>query len=438
MPLAASCSVSSDRSARVSRAPFSLLRAGARERTLAPMNPLRANFPPARILLGPGPSECAPEVLAALTRPTLGHLDPLFLALMDEVRAGLRALYRTQNELAFPVSGTGTAGMETVLVNLLEPGDELLVGVAGYFGARLAEIGRRVGARVTEVAGEWGRALSAADFRRAAGGKRFHVLAFVHGETSTGVVTDPAPLRALANELGALLVADCVTTLGGMPVELDRWGIDGAYSGTQKCLAAPCGLAPVTLSPRALERLARRKTPVSSWYFDLALVKTYWSQERAYHHTAPIQNVYALHEALRLLLEEGLEARWQRHERNARALWTGLEAMGLELLVPEQERLFPLTAVRVPAGIDEARVRRSLLERYSLEIGGGLGGLKGKIWRIGLMGAGSKRANVELVLAALQAALADQGWQARAEPLPAVHAYFGSTTPQAAFSSSRA
>ena len=388
------------------------------------MNPLHLNSPPVRILLGPGPSECAPEVLAALTRPTLGHLDPLFLALMDEVRAGLRELYRTQNELAFPVSGTGTSGMETVLVNLLEPGDSLLVGVSGYFGARLAEIGRRVGARVTEVSGEWGRTLAADDFRRAAAGKHYQVLAFVHGETSTGVVTDPVPLRAVADELGAFLVADCVTTLGGMPVEIDRWGIDGAYSGTQKCLAAPSGLSPVTLSPRALAHIGARRTPVSSWYFDLTLVKSYWSQDRAYHHTAPIQNVYALHEALRLLFEEGLEARWKRHERHARALWAGLETMGLGLLVPEPERLLPLTAVRVPDGIDEARVRRFLLERYSLEIGGGLGALKGKIWRIGMMGAGSKRANVELVLGGLRAALAEQGWKAAEDPLPAVHACY--------------
>jgi alanine-glyoxylate transaminase/serine-glyoxylate transaminase/serine-pyruvate transaminase len=402
------------------------------------MNPLRPNAPPARILLGPGPSECAPEVLAALTRPTLGHLDPLFLELMDEVRAGLRELYRTRNELAFPVSGTGTSGMESVLVNLLEPGDACLVGVAGYFGARLAEIGRRVGARVTEVTGEWGRALTPDDYRRSAAGKRFRVLAFVHGETSTGVVADAEPMRSLADELGAHLVADCVTTLGGMPVEVDRWGIDGAYSGTQKCLAAPSGLSPVTLSERALRRIQERKTPVASWYFDLALVKSYWGQDRAYHHTAPIQNVYALHEALRLLLEEGLEARWKRHERNARALWAGLEAMGLALLVPERDRLLPLTAVRVPAGIDEARVRRFLLERYSLEIGGGLGALKGKIWRIGLMGAGSKRASVELVLAGLRAALAEQGWQAREDPLPAVHAFFGGAAARAPLSSSRA
>jgi alanine-glyoxylate transaminase/serine-glyoxylate transaminase/serine-pyruvate transaminase len=358
-----------------------------------------------------------------MTRPTLGHLDPLFVALMDEVRGGLRAAYRTSNELAFPISGTGTSGMETVLVNLLEPGDAFLVGVAGYFGARLAEIGRRVGAKVTEVQGEWGRALSADDFRRAAGGKKFKALAAVHGETSTGVVTDLASLRPVADELGALLVADCVTTLGGMRLEIDAWGVDGAYAGTQKCLAAPCGLSPVTLSARALEGLSARKTPTTSWYFDLALVKSYWGQDRAYHHTAPIQNVYALHEALRLLLDEGLEARWKRHELHARALWAGLAAMGLECLVPERERLYPLTAVKVPSGIDEARARKFLLERYSLEIGGGLGTLKGKIWRLGLMGVGSKRVNVELVLTALRAALLEQGKKSD-DPLAAVHAHY--------------
>jgi alanine-glyoxylate transaminase/serine-glyoxylate transaminase/serine-pyruvate transaminase len=392
------------------------------------MTSLRPSAPPVRTLLGPGPSECAPEVLAAMTRPTLGHLDPLFLALMDEVREGLRAAYRTRNELAFPMSGTGTAGMETVLVNLLEPGDALLVGVAGYFGARLAEIGRRAGARVTEVRGEWGRALGPDDYRKAAGGQRFRALALVHGETSTGVVADLGAMRAVADELGALLIADCVTTLGGMPLEIDAWGVDGAYAGTQKCLAAPCGLAPVTLSARGLERLAARKVPVQSWYFDLALVRSYWSQDRAYHHTAPIQNVYALHEALRLLLTEGLEARWQRHALHARALWAGAEALGLALLVPERERLLPLTAVRVPDGVDELRVRRFLLERYSLEIGGGLGELKGRIWRIGLMGAGSKRANVELVLGALRAALAEQGWRGSGDPLPAVHACYAASS----------
>jgi alanine-glyoxylate transaminase/serine-glyoxylate transaminase/serine-pyruvate transaminase len=384
----------------------------------------RPHAPPARILLGPGPAECAPEVLSALTRPTLGHLDPLFLKLMDEVKELLRAAFRTTSELCFPVSGPGTAGMETVLVNLLEPGDPALIASAGYFGARLAEIARRVGARVTEVQGEWGRALTADELRRAAGGKRHKVLAFVHGETSTGVCTDPRPLRALADELGALLVADCVTTLGGVALELDAWGIDAAYSGTQKCLCAPPGLSPVVLSARALEALAARRTPVQSWYLDLSLVKSYWSQDRAYHHTAPIQNVYALHEALRLLLVEGLEERWRRHERHARALWAGLEALGLECLVPAGERLFPLTAVRVPDGVDDARVRAFLLEHYSLEIGGGLGPLKGKLWRIGLMGMAAKRASVELVFCALRAALAEQGRAPAGDALGAVSAAY--------------
>ncbi len=396
------------------------------------MQLFRTDPPPQRVLLGPGPSEIAPTVALALALPTLGHLDPEFLTRMDEVRAGLRAAFRTRNELTFPVSGTGTAGMETVLVNLIEPGDEVVIGVAGYFGARMVEIARRAGARVTEVQGEWGRALDPDALRRGARGKRPKVLALVHAETSTGARTDLAPLRALADELGALLVADCVTSLGGIPLEVDGWGLDAVFSGTQKCLAAPCGLAPVSLSPRALEALAARTHPVQSWYLDVTLLRTYWSADRAYHHTAPIQMIYALREALRLLLEEGLEARWARHERNARALWAGLEALGLELLVPPAERLFPLTAVRVPAGVDDARVRRFLLEQYSLEIGGGLGPLKGRLWRIGLMGQASCRRNVELALAALEAALGAQGFRPKDDPLAAAAAFYAAAAPPGA------
>lgn len=384
---------------------------------------LRPHAPPVRVLLGPGPSECAPEVQLALARPTLGHLDPEFLRLMDEIRGALRALVGTESELAFPVSGTGSSGMEAVLVNLLEPGDAVLIGVNGYFGERLCEIARRCGAEVTRVEGEWGRALTPDDVRRAAGGRRFRLLALVHGETSTGVHTALEGMNAVADDLGALLVADCVTTLGGMPLHMDSLGVDALYSGTQKCLAAPCGLAPVAFGPRALERLDGRKRPVQSWYLDLSLVKSYWGQERVYHHTAPIQNLYGLHEALRLLHDEGLEARWVRHERHARALWTGLAALGLELPVPERERLFPLTAVRIPEGVDDVRARRFLLERYSIEIGGGLGAFKGRVWRIGLMGVGARRSNVELVLSALRAALADQGHRA-GDPLDAVHAFY--------------
>jgi alanine-glyoxylate transaminase/serine-glyoxylate transaminase/serine-pyruvate transaminase len=385
-----------------------------------PATPLPAPLdPPRRILLGPGPSEPAPSVLAALARPTLGHLDPLFLAVMDEVRPMLRAVFGTQNELTFPVSGTGTAGMETVLVNLVEPGDRVVVGANGYFGERLVEIARRVGADVVRVEREWGRAVDPDSLREAAAGKRTRAIVVVHAETSTGAWTDLAPLRAIADECGAFLIADCVTSLGGMPVELDRHGVDAAYSGTQKCLSCPPGLSPVSLSPRALAHLRARKHPVQSWYLDLSLVASYWGSDRVYHHTAPINMVYGLHEALRLVLVEGLEARFARHARNARALCAGLEALGLELLVPAAERLAQLTSVRVPAGVDEAAVRRFLLEHYGIEIGGGLGPVKGKIWRIGLMGAGSSRRNVELCLAALSSALAAQGYRAKGDPLAA-------------------
>ncbi len=375
--------------------------------------------PPRRILLGPGPSNPAPSVLAALARPTLGHLDPLFLAVMDEVRPMLRTVFGTENELTFPMSGTGTAGMETVFVNLVEPGDRVVVGANGYFGERMCEIARRAGAEVVRVEREWGRALDAEAFRKAARGQEARAIAVVHAETSTGACTDLAPLRAVADECGAFLIADCVTSLGGMPVELDRHGVDAAYSGTQKCLSCPPGLSPVSLSPRALEHLRGRGKPVQSWYLDLSLVASYWGSDRAYHHTAPINMVYGLHEALRLALTEGLEPRFARHARNARALCAGLEALGLELLVAAPERLPQLTSVRVPAGIDEAAVRRYLLEQYGIEIGGGLGPLKARIWRIGLMGAGSSRRNVELCLAALRAALVAQGFRPKGDPLAA-------------------
>ena len=388
----------------------------------------RARFaafvPPERLLLGPGPSPVPESILAALGRATIGHLDPEFLRVMDEVRAMLRAVFETESEHVYCMSGTGSAGMETVMVNLVEPGTRVLVGVCGVFGGRMAEVARRAGADVTEVRGEWGRALTQDAFRMAAQGRRFDLLCVVHAETSTGVLQPLEPLRELADELGALLVADAVTSLGGVPVKMDARRLDAVYSGTQKCLSCPPGLSPLALSERAAERLRHRTRPVQSWYLDLSLIAQYWGRERAYHHTAPIQNIYGLHEALRLILDEGLEARWKRHALHARALWAGLEALGLECLVPEAERLIPLTAVRVPSSIDDASVRRFLLERYSLEIGGGLGTLKGRIWRIGLMGVGSKRANVELVLSALRAALAQQGWKPAGDPLPAVHAFY--------------
>ncbi len=373
------------------------------------MEPFPPLPPPRRVLLGPGPSDVAPSVLQALARPTLGHLDPEFLRTMDETRAMLRAVFGTRNELTFPMSGTGSAGMETCFVNLVEPGDKVVVCTNGVFGTRMAEVARRARAEVTEVQREWGRALDLDQVRKEAP-REAKLLAFVHAETSTGVLQDPGPLRELADELGALLLMDCVTSLGGLPVELDRWGIDAAYSGTQKCLSVPPGLAPISFSARAVQALEKRRTPVQSWYLDLGLVSSYWGSERAYHHTAPINMIYGLHEGLRLALEEGLEQRWQRHGQVAASFQKGLEDLGLELLVPAHERLAPLTAIRVPSGIDEARVRRYLLEHYSMEIGGGLGPLKGQIWRVGLMGSGATRSNLELCLSALGAALRDQGW----------------------------
>jgi len=384
------------------------------------MVPIPAQLnPPQRVLLGPGPSDVAPSVLSALARPTIGHLDPRFLAVMDELKAMQREVMRTKNELTLPMSGTGSAGMETCLVNLIQPGDAVLIGVNGVFGTRMCDVARRAGAEVTAVEAEWGRALAPEAFRAAAGRKRFALLCAVHAETSTGALTDVGALREVADELGALLVVDCVTSLGGLPVELDGWRVDAAYSGTQKCLSCPPGLSPISFAEQAAERLRTRQRPVQSWYLDLGMIASYWGSERVYHHTAPINMLYGLHEALRLVLEEGLEARWQRHRRNARALWAGLEALGLELLVPEPERLAPLTAVRVPEGVDELAVRRFLLANHSIEIGGGLGPLKGRVWPIGLMGAGSTRRNVELCLAALRAALRAQGQRPPADPLEA-------------------
>lgn len=374
--------------------------------------------PPTRVLLGPGPSDVAPSVLSALAKPTVGHLDPAFLVAMDQIRDMLREVFGTSNELTFPMSGTGSSGMETCMVNLLEPGNRVLVGVNGVFGTRMAEVARRCGAEVTEVKGEWGSSFSADQLRAGAAGS-YDVVAVVHAETSTGVLQDLAPARAVADELGALLLVDCVTSLGGYRLALDEWGVDAAYSGTQKCLSCPPGLAPITFSARAQERLAARSTPVQSWYLDLSLIANYWGEDRAYHHTAPINMLYGLHEALRLVLEEGLDPRAERHARNAAALVAGLEAMGLKPRVEAHERLAPLTAVSVPDGVDDATVRRFLLDSFGVEIGGGLGPMKGNTWRIGLMGSGSTRRNVTLCLSGLRAALEAQGHRVPQDPLSA-------------------
>jgi alanine-glyoxylate transaminase/serine-glyoxylate transaminase/serine-pyruvate transaminase len=361
---------------------------------------------PRRLLLGPGPSPVPTQVLMAMSHPTIGHLDPAFLALMDDVRARLRDVFRTQNELTLAMSGTGSAGMETVIVNLVEPGDRVLVAVNGVFGTRLAEIARRCGGDVRTLTTDWGgtvnRELLVAAIREHAP----HVVAVVHAETSTGALTPLVGLADIVREHDGLLIADCVTSLGGMPVEIDAWQIDAAYSGTQKCLSCPPGLSPVTLSPRAKAKLERRKTRVPSWYFDLTLVTSYWGQERAYHHTAPINMLYALHEALGLVLAEGLDARFARHRAAHERLAAALPELGLSFVSQEGFRLPMLNAIAAPDGVDEAAIRKRLLDEHGIEIGGGLGAFKGKAWRIGLMGAGATSESVDAVVGALRTLLA--------------------------------
>jgi alanine-glyoxylate transaminase/serine-glyoxylate transaminase/serine-pyruvate transaminase len=366
--------------------------------------------PPARLLLGPGPSEVHPRVLRAMAAPLLGHLDPAFVAMMEDVKALLRLVFATANPLTFPVSGTGSAGMEACVVNLVEPGDEVVVGVNGVFGTRMAEVVERAGATAVRVEAPWGRVVRPEQVEAALRNcRRPKLVALVHAETSTGAWQPLPDAARVAHDHGALFLADCVTSLGGVPVEIDAWGVDAAYSGTQKCLSCPPGLAPVTFGPRAEEVLRRRKTKVRSWYLDVTLLQQYWGEERVYHHTAPISMNYALREALRLVAEEGLEARFARHRRNHGALAAGLAALGLALSAEEGYRLPVLNAVTVPDGVDEARVRGRLLAEHGIEIGGGLGPLKGKVWRIGLMGESSRRAHVLTVLAALEDVLRAEG-----------------------------
>lgn len=376
---------------------------------------------PQRTLMGPGPSDVAPSVMRALSQPTIGHLDPRYLAAMDEIQSMLRQVIGTANPATFAISGTGSSGMEACLVNLVEPRDRVLIGVNGYFGGRLSEVARRCGAEVVKVEGTWGRALVPDDYRKTAAGGKFKILCVVHGETSTGVLHDLAGYRAVADELGALLLVDAVTTLGAVPVDADANGIDALYSCSQKGLGCPPGLSPVTFSERAMRAVAARKSPVASFYLDAQLLMQYWGKERVYHHTAPCNLYFALHEALRVAIGEGLPVRFQRHQGNAAALGAGLEGMGLKLLVPPSERLPCVTTVEVLPGIDEAKIRRRLLDEYDLEIGGGLGPLKGKIWRIGLMGAGSTKKNIALCLSALSAALNAEGYRV-STPVPSASA----------------
>jgi alanine-glyoxylate transaminase/serine-glyoxylate transaminase/serine-pyruvate transaminase len=370
--------------------------------------PLPLN-PSPRILLGPGPSDVAPRVLAAMSKPVLGHLDPEFIALMDETQALLRYAFQTGNRLTLAVSGTGTAGMETVLVNLIEPGDKVLICVKGFFGARMAEIAERAGANVTTIERPYGQVFEPEEVRKAVHHVGPKVVGIVHAETSTGAWQPIEEIAAIAHEAGALIAVDTVTSLGGVPVEVDAWDLDAVYSGSQKCLGAPPGLAPVTFGPRAVEAIERRKTKVQSWYLDMSILQRYWGSDRVYHHTAPISMNYALREALALLVEEGLEARFARHRINHLALKAGLAAMGLGYETVEGHQLPQLNLVRIPDGINDLTVRRRLLTDWGIEIGGGLGALKGKVWRIGLMGHSARRANVTLLLAALETCLRDLG-----------------------------
>jgi len=366
--------------------------------------------PPRRVLLGPGPSPVEDRVLEAMAAPVLGHLDPLFLRCMDDIQEMLRYVFETGNRVTVPISATGSAGMEAALVNIIEHGDEVIVCIHGVFGERMLDIIGRAGGKAVIVRAEWGHAIERKDIEAALDSSNPRALAIVHAETSTGVLQDLTGLGELAHNNGALLVVDAVTSLGGHPVGVDRNEIDVCYSGTQKCLGAPPGLAPITFSERALERIRARKSKVQSWYLDMTMVEKYWGADRTYHHTAPISMNYALREALRIVCDEGLEARWRRHELNHRALVAGVEAMGLEMNVAPEHRLWSLNAVCVPEGVDDARVRGRLLNDSNIEIGGGLGPLKGKIWRIGLMGSGSSRENVLLVLEALNRALNAEGF----------------------------
>ena len=362
--------------------------------------------PPPRLLMGPGPSNVAPSVLKALSLPLLGHLDPVFVKMMEEIKTMLRAVLLTKNEMTFPVSGTGSAGMEFCLVNLVEPGDEVIIGVNGVFGSRMVDVAERCGAKVTKVEAPWGRIIEPAQIAEALKKvSKPKLVAIVHAETSTGALTPVEEISRLAHQAGAMFLLDTVTSLGGCPVRLDDWQVDAVYSGTQKCLSCPPGLSPVSLSARALEVATKRKSKVQSWYLDVNLLASYWGQDRVYHHTAPISMNYALHEALRLVLVEGLENRWRRHEENHLALKEGLKSLGIGIASQEGHQLWQLNAVTVPPGVDEAAVRNRLLTDFNIEVGAGLGPLKGKIWRIGLMGETSSRENVKTVLAALKTCL---------------------------------
>ncbi|WP_169976420.1 pyridoxal-phosphate-dependent aminotransferase family protein [Tautonia rosea] len=365
--------------------------------------------PSPRVLLGPGPSNVHPRVLSALGMPLVGHLDPEFVSLMDEMQGMLRQVFRTENPLTLAVSGTGSAGMEAVVVNVIEPGDKMLVCVNGVFGGRMVDVAQRAGAEVTAIERPWGEVFDPQEVEDAIKKVGPKLVGIVHAETSTGAHQPVQEIARIAHDHGAMIAIDTVTSLAGVPVEIDAWDIDAVYSGTQKCLSCPPGLAPVSFGPRAIEAIKNRKSKVQSWYLDMTMIGRYWGSDRFYHHTAPINMNFALREALALVLEEGLDARFARHALNARALATGLKAMGIDYVTAEGHRLPQLNCVSIPEGVDDLAVRKRLLHDWNVEIGGGLGDLKGRAWRIGLMGYGSRRESVTLVLAALETCLRDSG-----------------------------
>lgn len=378
-----------------------------------------------RILLGPGPSCVDPRVLQAMARPMIGHLDPIFLEIMEEVQEHLRYVFQTGNKFTIAISGTGSAGMETCLCNLIEEGDNVLIGVNGVFGERMSDIVNRCRGKLHRVEADWGDVISPAAIETALKKTGAKIVALVHAETSTGALQPLEEIGTIVRKHDALFLVDAVTSLGGIPLEVDKRNIDICYSGTQKCLSIPPGLSPISLNQRALEKITKRKNSVQSWYLDLTMISKYWGSERVYHHTAPISMIFALSEGLKIIKEEGLEKRFHRHKQNHLALVAGLEALGLQMVVKKEHRIWSLNSVYVPEGISELSARKKLLERYNIEIGAGLGSFKGKVWRIGLMGHSSSKNNVLLFLAALQDVLTEEGYnlQGRNGVLAAINYY---------------
>src|SRR6202140_5235694 len=371
--------------------------------------------PPVRLMLTPGPSSIDPRVYRAMATPLVGHLDPWFKTCMDETQLLLRQIFQTENRLTMPLSASGSGGIEASVLNTLEEGDEGIVAVNGLFSDRMYEIAQRTSAKITKVEAPYGNTVDADDVRRAGKGKKIKIIGLAQGETSSGVLTQLADFRKVADELGALLIVDAVASLAAVPLNVDRERVDICFSGTQKAISAPPGMSPITVSPRAEEVFRTRKTKVQSWYFDLTTAMNYWGKDRLYHHTPPVSLIFALREAMRIVIEEGLENRWERHRINQLALIAGLEAMGLELLVKNPEdRLPTVTAVMIPSAVDDAKVRNQLLDEFNIEIAGGFGPVKGKIWRVGLMGYCSQKPFVLLFLAALEKVLQDQGYRAPA------------------------